>query len=128
MVMLRGDSCYEKSDRRVGDLHYAVKNISDEAFDCVLQVAQSFKLDDTSPGKRLVKQIRCVIHQDGDAEMRIFWEFDGNAFLSDVYTRNAVGRWTSNLTGVLSPPWAVRVEAIFEQKVKEISAAVIQEN
>ena len=124
--MMINERSFTKSDRRVGELHYAVKNISDEAFDCVLKVAQSFALDDTSPGKRLVRQLRCVIHADGVAVMRLFWEFDGEPFLSDTYTRGLTGRWTSTM-GALSPPWAVRIESFYEQKIKEIAAAVIQE-
>lgn len=122
MVMLN-DRCFTKSDRRIGDLHFAVKDISDEAFEYVLKVAQSFSLDDSSPGKRLVHHTRLLIESDGTAKLKMFWSFDGTPFVSDVYTRDQNGRWTSDVS-IVSPVWSARIEGKYLEKLREISAAV----
>jgi hypothetical protein len=111
----------------VGRLHYACKKISDEAFQYVLEVAESLSLtDEGQAGDRLVNQTQCVITGTDEARLRIVWSFEGTRFLSSTYTRHASGKWTTDAS-VLGTAWAVRIEAMYQQKLKEIRAAVLSE-
>jgi hypothetical protein len=126
MVMLSGRS-FTSRDRLVGELHYACKAISDEAFGYVLAVAKSFAVtDDLKPGDRLVNQTRCIITGPDEARLNIVWSFDGTRFLSSTYTRHVGGGWTSDRC-VPGDVWLVKIEAMYQQKLKEIEAAVLSE-
>lgn len=112
MVML---SSTEKSDRRIGDMYYACKQISDEAFEYVLKVAKCFAIDDSNIGKRLIKKLECSDQPDGSSVLSISWTFDGDKFISDTYTRSDAGKWTSHKAGAMSVSWSSCVEAMYQQ-------------
>lgn len=127
MVREQNESQLER-DRQVGELHYAIQELSQERLEAVLQFAQSIKDTKAPVATRLVKQVRCIFQPDGVTVMRVFWEFDGEQIMSDVYNRKSDGQWTSANLGLLSAYQAERIEEMYQQKWREVGAAVVQGN
>lgn len=127
MVMLN-DLTFVPRDRLVGELHYACKGISDEAFEYVLAVARSFSFGESvQVGDRMINQTRCILTGVGEAKLSITWCFDGKLFLSSTYTREVSGKWSSD-KAMPGYAWAIKIEERYQQKLKEIEAAILQES
>ena len=125
-------NCITERDRLVGELHYACKQISDEAFGYVLRIAKSLAADRDSGvplHDRLVERDFCLITGPDTAVLRRFWSFDGEVFLSNTYRRLESGRWVCDEkdTSKFGPKWAVQLEDSFQQKKREVCAAAVQE-
>jgi hypothetical protein len=127
MVML-SERGFTTRDKLVGELHYAVKHISDEAMGYVLEVAKSFSVDQKiNVGDRMVNQTRVVITGDGEARLVIVWSYDGKRFLSNGYTRSSTGKWTAD-NAVQGVAWVMKLEEVYQQKLREIEATLLQES
>jgi hypothetical protein len=128
MMVMLSERGFTKRDALVGELHYAVKNISDEAFGYVLEVAKSFSVDKKiDVGDRMVNQTRVVITGHGEARLVIVWSYDGKRFLSSGYARSSTGKWTAD-TAIQGIAWVVKLEEMYQQKLREIEATLLQES
>jgi hypothetical protein len=113
----------------VSELHFTVKQISDEAFQYLLRVAKSLAVEDAGPVEPygLIGQTRVVITGEGTAEVAIVWSHRAEVFLSSSYSRRANGGWHSRDGQPISPTWLVRLEERYQQKLREVEIAAKSE-
>ncbi len=127
MVMLRDDPVVTHRDILVGELHYAVKRIPDSELKAVVGFIKRLAVaGSTNVGTRLVNHTRCLITGCGEAVLGLSWSFDGERFISAEYVRQANGRWESanSPTGYHV---VEKLEATYQQKLREIEAAALYE-
>lgn len=127
MVMLREEPAITQRDSLVGELHYAVKRIPDSELKAVVGFVKRLAVDGcTNVGNRLVNHTRCLITGRGEAVLGLSWSFDGERFMSAEYVRKANGRWESanSPTGYSV---VEKLESTYQQKLREIEAAVLCE-
>lgn len=133
----RLDSVFDKaiaSDARrhamAAELHYAMKNVSDEAFGYVLKVVQSLSGMGSVPvdHQGLVGQTRVVLTGENTASVAIVWSFRNEAFLSSEYFRDASGGWHAADGKPISGKWLVHLEDRYQQKLREIELTAKSES
>ena len=127
-MVLEQNEAQRERDRQIGELHYAIQELSHARLAVVLEFAHSMKDTKAPVATRLVRHVRCIFHPDGVTVMRVFWEFDGKLIMSDVYKRRSDGQWTSVSIGLLSGYQAERIEEIYQQKWREVGAEAVQGN
>jgi hypothetical protein len=118
-----------KRSAMVSELHYAVKDVSDEAFGYLLKVAKSLAVQDAGPvdPTGLIGQTRVVITGEHTADVAIVWSFRTEAFMSSEYRRLENGGWISLDGKPISPTWLTRLEDRYQEKLKQVQLAALSE-
>lgn len=111
-----------KRQAMVTELHYSLKQVSDEAMSYVLKVVKSLAIRDDGPllPTGLNGQTRVVITGEGTAEVAIVWSYRTEAFLSSSYARSANGGWRCLDGKEISSRWMVELEKRYLAKLKEV--------
>jgi hypothetical protein len=118
-----------KRSSQVTELHYAVKDVSDEAFEYLLKVAKSLAVQDAGPvdPRGLIGQMRVLITGEHTADVAIVWRFRDEAFLSSEYRRMENGGWVSLDGTPVSPSWLTRLEDRYQEKRSQVELAARSE-